>query len=313
MHPAKSVIFFTTASGAGYGLIFWSALFIASGQISYSVTNVLLLFMFSLTLITAGLLSSTFHLGHPERAWRAMSQWRTSWLSREGVCSLVTYVPIVALAWFWFVGASDVLIVLLSALVIAFSIATVVCTAMIYASLKPIAAWHNPATVVGYILYAVSTGAVLLWWIGKIVHLELPMFDTYILVLLLLCVLCKYWHWYLSDRAGQSTLSTATGLGNTPNTRVRSLDHPHDSPNYLMKEMGFVVARRHAALLRRVATLFAFVIPALGIGLVSTTAIDNLFLTTVPVVFCAIGIVVERWLFFAQAFHVVSLYYGGKR
>ncbi|MEM9784774.1 MAG: DmsC/YnfH family molybdoenzyme membrane anchor subunit, partial [Pseudomonadota bacterium] len=93
MHPAKSVILFTTASGAGYGLLIWLAIFSATGAIAPDRGFGLIAFTLSLGLVTGGLLSSTLHLGHPERAWRAMSQWRTSWLSREGVAALVTYAP----------------------------------------------------------------------------------------------------------------------------------------------------------------------------------------------------------------------------
>ena len=34
-------------------------------------------------LASGGLIASTFHLGHPERAIKAFTQWRSSWLSRE--------------------------------------------------------------------------------------------------------------------------------------------------------------------------------------------------------------------------------------
>ncbi len=93
MHPAYSVIFFTTATGAGYGLLALNGLAAAFGQLpadrGFAVASVLV----SYVLIVGGLLSSTFHLGHPERAWRALSQWRSSWLSREGVLAIVAFAP----------------------------------------------------------------------------------------------------------------------------------------------------------------------------------------------------------------------------
>ncbi|MCA1714043.1 MAG: dimethyl sulfoxide reductase anchor subunit [Gammaproteobacteria bacterium] len=93
MNPALSVIFFTSLSGAGYGLLFWCALSTFSGQVH--PWSLLLATLLALALVTAGLLSSLLHLGKPQRAWRAFSQWRTSWLSREGVTALATYLPTV--------------------------------------------------------------------------------------------------------------------------------------------------------------------------------------------------------------------------
>ena len=78
MHPAYSVIFFTTASGAGYGVLIWMALLAATGAVAPSPPVGITGFVIALGLITLGLLSSTFHLGHPERAWRALTQWRSS-------------------------------------------------------------------------------------------------------------------------------------------------------------------------------------------------------------------------------------------
>ena len=114
----------------------------------------------SLGAITFGLLASTFHLGRPERAWRAFSQWRTSWLSREGVASVIAYLPagLLALGWI-FRGQAVAWLGWLTALM---SVVTVYCTAMIYASLKPIPRWHHPWVPVNYLLLGLMTGALLL-------------------------------------------------------------------------------------------------------------------------------------------------------
>src|SRR3569833_1292825 len=93
MHPAFSVIFFTTASGAGYALLMLLGAFGALGVLPADPVLGVVGFGIGFVAVGAGLLASTFHLGHPERAWRAFSQWRSSWLSREGVLSLATFVP----------------------------------------------------------------------------------------------------------------------------------------------------------------------------------------------------------------------------
>ena len=98
MHPAYSVILFTTASGAGSGCSpGWrcSACWMPCRRIAgWAVAGLGCAFV----LVTGGLVASTAHLGRPERAWRAFSQWRTSWLSREGVMAVATYVPAGVLA-----------------------------------------------------------------------------------------------------------------------------------------------------------------------------------------------------------------------
>ena len=107
MHPAYSVIFFTTASGAGYGLLAWLAASAMFGGIAHNAAFGVVGMGLALALILGGLLSSTLHLGRPERAWRAFSQWRTSWLSREGVLALATFVPAGLLGLMWVLGTTN--------------------------------------------------------------------------------------------------------------------------------------------------------------------------------------------------------------
>src|SRR2546423_11865299 len=152
MHPALSVIVFTTVSGAGYGLLAWLGVWAIAGWLPASRGLAAVSLALSLGAITAGLLSSTLHLGHPERAWRAFSQWRSSWLSREGVSAVVTFVPALLFAALWLTGRTGALWSVLGFLSAAGSIATVVCTAMIYRSLKPIRQWYNPWVVPNYLM-----------------------------------------------------------------------------------------------------------------------------------------------------------------
>src|SRR6187200_1326805 len=102
MHPAYSVIIFTTVSGAGFGLLIWLAFSLLFLEvIPLQPLPGLIAFGLAFVLISIGLASSTLHLGRPERAWRAFSQWRTSWLSREGIMAVATYVPagVAAIGW----------------------------------------------------------------------------------------------------------------------------------------------------------------------------------------------------------------------
>src|SRR5216117_3432075 len=149
MHPALSIIFFTTSSGAGYALLMLLGLGAPLGLVPSSASFGFAAIGIAVLLAAGGLVSSVFHLGRPERAWRAFSQWRSSWLSREGVMSLATFVPaaIFAIGWIFF-GVTD----LLGITAAVFAAVTIACTGMIYASLKPIHQWHNRWVVPNYFM-----------------------------------------------------------------------------------------------------------------------------------------------------------------
>jgi DMSO reductase anchor subunit len=263
-------------------------------------------------LVSAGLASSAFHLGHPERAWRALSQWRTSWLSREGLAALVTFVPLAVFGIGWvFLGATHGLWALAGLLAVAGAIVSVGCTAMIYASLKPIRAWHTPWTVATYYLLALASGSVLLAMLLHVFSAPAPWADGLALAALAAAWIAKLLYWRDIDTAlAASTPESATGLGFLGT--VRQIVPPHTEENYLLKEMGFRVARKHAARLRQLALGAGFAAPAalMALAWLAGGAIAT-GLVVLAAVAAGVGIVVERWLFFAEAKHTVMNYYQG--
>ncbi|MDE2515763.1 MAG: dimethyl sulfoxide reductase anchor subunit [Rhodospirillales bacterium] len=306
MNPAFSVIFFTTASGAGYGMLFWLGLMAAIGAVPASGWFGVPALAVALGLSTAGLLSSTFHLGHPERAWRALSQWRSSWLSREGVAAIVTFIPALVLAVAWMAGAVPGRAGTVTGLIAALlAMLTVVCTAMIYASLRTIRQWHQPLVLPVYLLCAAFSGAVCAAAFLSCYPAGDPRLPALLAVAFGFAVLAaKLAYWRRIDRP--VVAPDATGLGRFGT--VRPLDPPHTEENYLLKEMGFRVARRHAARLRRIALMVGCVLPILLMVLALAGLGAPALLAAVPCML--IGLFVERWLFFAEATHVVRLYYG---
>jgi DMSO reductase anchor subunit len=308
MHPALSVILFTTASGAGYGLLFLVGLLTGTSFLPESRWFAVAAFALSLGAVSFGLLASTFHLGRPERAWRAFSQWRSSWLSREGVASVVTYLPAGLLALDWiFRGQALPWLGRLTALLAAI---TVYCTAMIYASLKPIPRWHHPLVPVNYLLLGLMTGALLLQaLLGLFGKLPAPV-SWFTVVVLVIALAAKLAYWRSIDRApARSTAESATGLGALG--RVRLLEAPHTEDNYLMKEMGHSIARKHAGKLRRLAIGFGFLLPLLLTLLCPTLPLLAGALVALLAAASGLGgVLLERWLFFAEAKHSVTLYYG---
>jgi DMSO reductase anchor subunit len=305
MHPALSVIVFTTASGAGYGMLFWLGLLAPLGLLPVAAGFGVTASVVALGLVTIGLMSSALHLGHPERAWRAMSQWRTSWLSREGVTSLITYVPAAVFPLLWLITGAPGPIGFASA---AMAVVTVVCTGMIYASLKPIRQWSNPYVLPIYLLAALFSGGACLagvatfWGASRLLA-----YASVVAAVVTLVAKLAYWRSIdagagegraAGGRAGARTPADATGLGKLG--RVRSLDPPNTEENYLLREMGYRIARKHAARLRLIAVLLGFIAPIVLLP----------FIPAVAAIVALLGLLVERWLFFAEATHTIALYYG---
>jgi len=307
MHPAYSVILFTTASGAGYGLLALLGLVGVNHGPASSLAFALTAVVIAFGLITIGLLASTFHLGHPERAWRALSQWRSSWLSREGVASLTTYVPALGFAAVWS-GLVDApqWIGPLGLITAAMCAVTVFTTGMIYASLKTIRAWCQPLTVPVYLAFALATGSALLTAIATLFGRFQTFQAALTLAALGLVAVLKFLYWKALDAAPRRyTIEKATGLGRIGS--VSQWELPHTAVNFVQREMGFAVARKHAAKLRRLvfmllAAAALLILMAIALPLVSILA----------ALASLAAAATERWLFFAEAQHVSSLYYGAK-
>jgi sulfite dehydrogenase (quinone) subunit SoeC len=309
MNPAFSIIFFSTASGAGFGLLLLTGVAAPLGLVPQDRWFALVTLAIAVALAVAGLLSSTLHLGRPERAWRAFSQWRTSWLSREGVFSLLTFIPaaLFGIGWFFF-GRTEGVVGLCGILAAALAAATIFSTGMIYATLKPIHQWHNCWVVPNYLLLGLMAGLLLLDFLVRFWGAP-----TGIPLATLAVVVIAWWfkesYWRFIDTSGApSTIATATGLGRRG--RVRMLEPPNTEENYLLKEMGFRIGRKHRARLRLVTRIAAFILP-LGLTLAALFA-GSVAAAALAVLSAALGLIVERWLFFAEAKHTVTLYYGAE-
>jgi sulfite dehydrogenase (quinone) subunit SoeC len=313
MHPALSIVFFTTASGAGFALLILLGLGVPLGLLPANPGFGLAALAVAVLLAVGGLTSSAFHLGRPERAWRAFSQWRTSWLSREGVCSALTFLPAAVFGIGWVVfGTNNGVVGLCGVIAAALAAATIYCTGMIYASLRPIHQWHNPWVVPNYFALALMSGFLILDFLVRFWQPSTPGIAGLASVLVLLAWLAKERYWQAIDTSSApSTVASATLLGSRG--KVRLFEPPHTEENYLLKEMGFRIARKHRARLRGIVRLAGFALPfvlslvALLVG--GTVAV---IAAGIAIASAALGLVVERWLFFAEAKHTVTLYYGAE-
>jgi len=309
MKPAPSIVFFTVASGAGYGLLFWLGVLKPLGLLPANTLFGATAAIIALALIAAGLCSSLLHLGRPERAWRALSQWRSSWLSREGVAAVLTFLP--AIIFLIALAHGETSLMLPAGLLSAVGAAvTVYCTGMIYASLKPVKEWHHPMVAPGYLLFASFSGAALLamlsgFWGGGF----FPALVAAALGMAALFFKRAYWA-SMDATPAASTRESATGLGFIGT--VRPLESPHTESNYLLREMAFRVGRVHAAKLRVIALLLGFALPALLFCLaIIFGGGAAMALGMLAAASAVAGLLVERWLIFAEATHTVALYYPG--
>ena len=322
MHPAFSVIFLTTLIGVGQGMFL--ALF--TGQ-SYSAVELLpsqdsthfygVGAFIALLFLIGGLIASFFHLGRPERAWRAATQWRTSWLSRE-----VIVLPI--LMFFVFVygvmhyfgwdmtlftadtGARLQLTLVVATLGMLATFALFVCTGMIYACLKFLQEWYSPLTVINYTLLGTASGFVLATAFAQSSAPELMRFyGIWATIIIVAAFITRAASLIRNARLKpKSTLQTAIGVRHT---RIQQ------------KSMGFMGGSvntrdffHHKTLLflKNIKWLFlvlVFPLPLLLLWAGIYTDNINLLLSAFGVQ--DLGLIAERWFFFAQANHPQNLYY----
>ena len=286
MHPAASLIAFTTLSGAGFGLL-------AFMGIGLGVTRGWAgagLFGLGFGLALTGLAASTAHLGRPERALKAFREWRSSWLSREAWLAVAALGTLALFAALRQAGLPALVPGLFGA---ALALVTVAATAMIYAQLRTVPRWHHWSTPAIFLAHAVTAGAVLsgLRWPA--------------IILLLGTALAQFLAWKSGDArmtTSTTTRESATGLGHIG--QVRPFEPPHTGDSYLTREMVFVIGRKHALKLRSIALAVAYFAP------VAVLLVPWHPLTTALAAALHLGgTALTRWLFFAEAEHVLSRYY----
>lgn len=301
MHPAPSIVLFTVLSGLGLGLMVWLGLGLGPDEGAFRWLATAL----ALALAGAGGLCSTGHLGRRENAWRAFSQWRSSWLSREA-CLMVAALAVFGLyAAIWCLGGVRVWGLGLAAS--ALSVATIYSTAMIYAQLKTVPRWSATPTPVLFLVIGLTGGMLANAAVAGLVGAAVSGGLAALALVLAIGVTI----WWQTSAAGAvrtsqgSSLESATGLGFMG--RVRSFEAPHTGSNYLLKEMAYEIGRRHAFELRRIGAVLGFLVPLV---LSVVALLIGGWLMVLAFAAHLAGMLALRWLFFAEAEHVQALYYG---
>ena len=321
MHPAFSVIFLTTLIGAGQGLflaLFTVESYAAFGLLPtqsdafYAIGSAI-----AFLLLVLGLVASFFHLGRPERAWRSATKWRTSWLSRE-VIVLPAFMGTVFLYgmthWLGFnpvfaqlpSGAPINLTAVLGSLAWVFAFALYICTGMIYACLRFLREWYTPLTVINYILLGGASGFSLGAALAAVLAPEvMPLLASWALIITFLGLVGRSATLVRNARLKpKSTLQSAIGIKH---------------PKIVQKTMGLMGGSfntreffhgQKPALLRSVKWLFllaAFIVPMVLLGWGLSSAAGGILLLAFAIQY--LGLLAERWFFFAQANHPQNLYY----
>jgi DMSO reductase anchor subunit len=322
MRPAFSVIFLTTLIGVGQGLFlalvagqfYWliGATEVAEAKNFYAFGSLL-----ALAFLCAGLLASFFHLAHPERAWRAASQWRTSWLSREvialpavmGLCALygalhwMDYRPVLMT----FGNMKDLDLSMATGYLGAASVVGLfICTGMIYACMKFIQQWASPLTVLNFSLMGMASGFVLATAYAG--FMASPLVDFFAGGAILLSIAALLGRlaslWRNKTIKPLSSLQSAIGLHHR---NLRQLTRGFTASAFNLKEFFHPGSPALVPILTLAYLGLAFALPLvlMFFGLSGQTM--TLFGLAFALQYA--GLLIERWVFFAEASHPQNLYY----
>jgi sulfite dehydrogenase (quinone) subunit SoeC len=307
MRPQFSIIFFTSLAGMAQGLLFFLALVNLETSVFSAPFLLKLALPVSFILLTLGLLASFFHLGHPERAWRAAMMWRSSWLSREViVLPVVMLLTIVVFLYTY----SGVVPVWLWAAVIIGTLALWICTAKIYQCIRFIQEWSHPSTLTNFILLGLSSGGLLLeflllLWNDPNISFMISLISGANFILLFLALNLKLWIWRRNQKLKpKSNLASATGI---KSSKIRQTSMGLMGGSFNTREFFHHQSDQVIQNIRKIILLMVYIGPMVLLAF-------NLNSPSIPQIAFAllmhyIGLLAERWMFFAEANHPQNLYY----
>lgn len=321
MNPAFSVIILTTLIGTGQGLF----LALYTAQV-YSTVELLpaqpssfyvLGSAISFVLLVAGLAASFFHLGHPERAWRSAARWRTSWLSREVIVlpalmgAVATYGLVHYYQWdLSVIGIKTTthgdlaLVVGAGGTVLAFLL--FLCTGMIYACIKFLQEWATWLTVVNYTLFGLASGFLLATaYAAHQAPALMYFYGGWAIVATLVVLVTRVVSLIRNHRLKhKSTIQSAIGVRHA---RIVQKSQGFMGGSFNTRDFFHGVAPRLFRSIKWIFLMLVFPVPIVMLftGMVERSAA----LISAAFVIQYLGLLAERWFFFAQANHPQNLYY----
>ena len=311
MHPAFSVIFFTVTSGAGFGLFTLLAILHVFGLVDMTPKTILSAGIVGLVLVAVGLMSSTFHLANPKNAWRAFFRFKTSWLSREGVFAVLFYPFAMLYLLGVFLQGAEIngFFAAMGLIGAILAVVTIFSTGMIYGCLKTIRQWNTALTPANYIFLGLALGGLLM--VSALSYQEgadVMGVTGLTVTLIAIAALAKAVYYFWVVKVTGPTINTATGF---TRAAVRLLDTGHTAGTFLTEEFGYQPDHSVVTALKTLVFALGFGLPILLLALVlaGKAGVGIALWATVS---AFIGIIAERWLFFAEARHVVNLYHGAQ-
>ncbi|MBE0625586.1 MAG: dimethyl sulfoxide reductase anchor subunit [Burkholderiales bacterium] len=310
MRPAFSVIFLTTLIGAGQGLFI--ALYMAElGALLGLWTMPPGLYfalgcVLSLAFLAAGLLASFFHLGRPERAWRSAAMWRTSWLSREVIALPAFMAAVAAFGLAHYLRGAASLTLALGAAGLTLALLLFICTGMIYACIQFLQEWHTPLTVINYTLFGCASGFLLgTAWAAAQAPALIGVSALWTAGFTLCALLTRLASLARNARIRpKSTIQTAIGV---KHPRIAQKSEGFMGGSFNTREFFHA---RSFAWLRGVKWTFLLLVFPLPLALLAAgAAYASWPLLAAAFALQYLGLLAERWYFFAQARHPQNLYY----
>ena len=302
MHPAWSVILFTVLAGLGQGLF---VMLVRASGTGVSAHQLGMAGLTSAALLCVGLACSFFHLGHPMRAWRAVAMWRTSWLSREVIVLPLTIAVVAAWSLAQLAGWAHVQWLGAAGVILCFALW--VCTGMIYACIRFLREWAHPLTIVNFVLLGWMSGATVFAALSGLV----PGFGDSSLWLTAAIVLTVAGACGRLASLGRNRLlkplSTPQSALGIKNAKLRQMSQGATGGSFNTREFFHGKSALVVGNVRWIAVLLAFAVPLAllvathyqqGAGLIAGAALSQV-----------LGLLAERWLFFAQANHPQNIYY----
>lgn len=322
MHPAFSVIFLTTLIGAGQGLflaLYTGQVYHTFGIVSTAAPTDLYVVgtLLVVALMGLGLIASFFHLGRPERAWRAATMWRTSWLARE----VIVLPAFTGVAFVWgamhYFGVDPLLAVNAAgtefrlSLLVGFVAAVLafllyLCTGMIYAAVKFIQEWASPLTVINYTLLGLASGFTVAAALAAWYDHELT--NAYVLWALVFTLLGFASRAFALRRNAnlkrKTTICTALGIRHQ---KIRQISQGAMGGSFNTHEFFHHQSPQFVHAVKIFFLITAFIVPLTLVVIGWTHSLFSLLALAAIVQY--VGLVAERWFFFAQANHPQNLYY----
>jgi len=321
MHPAFSVIFLTTLIGAGQGLF----LALYTGQL-YALANLLpgqssdfyaIGSLLALLLLIGGLVASVFHLGHPERAWRAVARWRSSWLSREVIVLPITMALVLLYGLGHAFNLTTPLFTVQETLPVDFTLiigllgtlaafALYICTAMIYAGVKFLQEWHSPLTVANYTFLGLASGFMLAAALAAQQGVDLVAFYGTWAVIATLAGLITRVASLIRNRRLKRKVDLGSAIG-VRHSKMQQKAQGAMGGSFNTREFFHGRSDATLSLIKGLFLVAGFLLPMLLMGLAWKLESPTLPLAAFLVQY--LGLLAERWYFFAEARHPQNMYY----